>query len=113
MKKNNLERKLVRGDAGTEVSGLGNATKPLPTTDTVEKRARELAGIGGHSPNQVSGSDRVQAKKELLGSESADVPADDAGIVPSGMGAPPTSYGKQAKKFLPEDDEVEARTVQQ
>jgi hypothetical protein len=83
------------------------------TEELVEQRARELALISGRSPNQVNGSDRIQAKKELLGDDSADDPADDANIVASGMGSPPTSTGRQTKNHLPTDDEDEVNMVQQ
>jgi hypothetical protein len=79
----------------------------------VENRARELALISGREPSRVNASDRIQAKKELLGDESGDAPTDDTGITASGMGAPPTSRGKKTTPQLPTDDETEERTVQE
>ncbi|MGH7980029.1 MAG: hypothetical protein ACREE6_11700, partial [Limisphaerales bacterium] len=83
------------------------------TPDMVENRARELALIAGREPNRVTPSDRIQAKKELLGDDSGDAPVDDPGIVPSGMGAPPVSMGRQRERHLPTDDETEIQTVQE
>lgn len=79
----------------------------------VETHARELALIAGREPNRVTASDRIQAKKELLGDPSGDAAVDEVGIVPSGMGAPPTSRGKHTKPRLPTDDETETQTVQE
>jgi len=79
----------------------------------VENRARELALIAGRAPNRVNASDRIQAKKELLGDDSGDAAVDDPGITPSGMGAPPVSRGRQIKNRLLTDDETEAQTVQE
>ncbi|HTV42665.1 MAG TPA: hypothetical protein VMF08_19025 [Candidatus Sulfotelmatobacter sp.] len=87
--------------------------RSLVTPDMVEDRARELALIAGREPNRVTASDRIQAKKELLGDDSGDAATDDTGIVPSGMGAPPTSTGKHTKPQLPTDDETEIETVQE
>jgi len=79
----------------------------------VERRARELALIAGRGQNRVTDSDRIQAKKELLGDDSGDAAADDTGITPSGMGAPPTSRGQRIEPLLPTDDETESQTVQE
>lgn len=79
----------------------------------VETRARELALIAGRQVNRITASDRIQAKKELLGDDSADAAVDDTGIVPGGMGAPPASTGKRTKPQLPTDDETEIQTVQE
>jgi hypothetical protein len=83
------------------------------TEDMIEQRARELALIAGREPNRVIGSDRIQAKKELLGDDSADDAMDEENIMPLGMGSPPTSTGKHTKNHLPTDDEVEIQTVQE
>jgi hypothetical protein len=107
------EKTSVRGDVAQDVHGRGKITQALVTEEMVEQRARELALIAGREPNRVTGSDRIQAKKELLGDVSADDPTDDDDIVPSGMGAPPTSTGKHTKNHLPTDDEDEARMVQE
>lgn len=87
--------------------------RSLVTSDMVENRARELALIAGREPSRVSASDRIQAKKELLGDDSADSAVDDTGIVAGGMGAPPTSTGKRIKPQLPTDDETEVQMVQE
>jgi hypothetical protein len=83
------------------------------TPDMVEERARELALIAGREPNRVTASDRIQAKKELLGDDSGDAAADDTGMASSGMGAPPTSTGRRVEPQLPTDDETEIQTVQE
>jgi hypothetical protein len=83
------------------------------TSEMVENRARELALIAGREPNRVTTSDRIQAKMELLGDDTADAAVDDTGIVASGMGAPPTSTGRKIKPLLPTDDETEIQTVQE
>lgn len=106
-------RSSVRGQTGTEIRPHGTITKPIVTPDMVEDRARELALIAGRQPNRVTASDRIQAKKELLGDDSGDVAIDETGIVPSGMGAPPTSQGKKIEPQLPTDDETAAQTVQE
>ena len=85
----------------------------LVTPDMVEKRARELAIIAGRGPHRVTTSDRIQAKKELLGDDSGDAAVDDTGMLPSGMGGPPVSTGWQVERLLPTDDETEIRTVQE
>lgn len=103
----------MRGQTGTEMHFHGMITKSLVTPDMVENRARELALIAGREPNRVTASDRIQAKKELLGDDSGDAAVDDTGITPSGMGAPPTSTGKRVKPQLPVDDEIEIQTVQE
>lgn len=103
----------VRGQSGAKFQPRGAISRSLVTPKMVENRARELALIAGREPNRVTGSDRIQAKKELLGDDTADSAADDTGIVPSGMGAPPVSTGKQTERRLPADDETEIRTVQE
>jgi hypothetical protein len=83
------------------------------TEESVEQRARELARMDGRTAKEVTTSDRMQAKKELVGDDSADDPADDENIVASGMGSPPTSHGTHTKNYLPTDDRVEIETVQE
>lgn len=113
MKKNKYETTSVRGDTEADVHGHGRITDSLVTADMIDKRARELALIAGRAPNRVIGSDRVQAKKEMLGDDSADEATDDENIISSGMGSPPTSTGKHTKNHLPTDDEVEMQMVQE
>jgi hypothetical protein len=103
----------VRGRTSADIRPRGIISQSPPTTETVETRARELALIAGRKPNEVTESDRIQATAELVGDDSADAPVDDPGMVPSGMGAPPTSRGHQIKNHLPTDDETEARTVEE
>lgn len=90
----------------------GIVSRELPSNEAVERRAQELALIAGRKPHEATVSDRIQAKKELLGSKSANDPADDSGIVGSGLGAPPVSTGHQKEKFLPHDDEIETEAVE-
>jgi hypothetical protein len=99
--------------AQPRIHSHGTIMRSLVTPDMVENRARELALIAGREPNRVTASDRIQAKKELLGDNSADDAVDDTGIAPSGMGAPPTSTGKRIEPQLPTDDETEIQTVQE
>lgn len=107
------KRSSAKGQTKTRIHGHGTISRSLVTPDMVENRARELALIAGREPNRVTASDRIQAKKELLGDDSGDAAIDDTGIVPSGMGAPPTSTGKRIEPQLPTDDETEIQTVQE
>lgn len=79
----------------------------------VENRAREIAFMDGRNPNRVTASDRIQAKKELLGDPSGDTAVDDTGIMPGGMGYPPVSTGHKIEPILPTDDQTEIETVQE
>lgn len=103
----------VRSQAETQVHAHGTISQAIVTQEIVEKRARELALIAGRGQNHVMDSDRIQAKKELLGDDSGDAAVDDTGIAPSGMGAPPTSRGQRIEPQLPTDDETEIQTVQE
>jgi hypothetical protein len=113
MAKTKGKQSSIRGDSGGPVHGRGSITHPVATQDTVEQRAREIALINGREPNRATTSDRIQAKKELLGDHSADGAADEQDITPSGMGAPPTSHGKHTPALLPDDDQTETQTVQE
>jgi hypothetical protein len=113
MKNIKSEKASVRGDTASNISGHGKIMQSSVTEDMIEQRARELALIAGREPNRVIGSDRIQAKKELLGDDSADDAMDEENIMPLGMGSPPTSTGKHTKNHLPTDDEVEIQTVQE
>lgn len=104
----------VRDASADGVQPHGTITSwSLVTQEMIEQRAREIALISGREPNRVTSSDRIQAKKELLGDASANAPADEPDIVPGGMGVPPTSTGQRTKRHLPTDDEVEIQTVQE
>lgn len=103
----------VRGDDGTHFHGHGRITSPLATPEMIELRARELALIAGREPNRVAASDRIQAKKELLGDESGDRAVDETEIVAEGMGSPPVSHGQHVKNHLPTDDEDEANLAEE
>ncbi|GEM_PF-2809131 len=107
------KKSSVRGDAGKEIHPRGKITTMPATEDDVEQRAREDALISGREPNRVNASDRIQAKKELLGDDSADNPTDENEITGRGMGAPPVSRGKKVEAQLPDDDLDEERTVQE
>jgi hypothetical protein len=91
----------------------GRITRNTVTPDEVAERARELALISGRAPNRRTASDLRDAKRELLGDESADAPADEPHRPASGMGAPPTSSGRRVRRHLPTDDRDEERTVQE
>jgi hypothetical protein len=103
----------VRGDSGKEIHPHGKIMRSAVTPDDVEQRAREDALISGREPNRVSASDRIQAKKELLGDDSADNAVDENEITGRGMGAPPVSHGEKTEPQLPHDDEIESRTVEE
>lgn len=90
----------------------GKTDRSLINSDAIEERAAELAWINGRTKNQITESDRILARKELTGDDTANDAADEADIVAGGMGYPPTSTGHQTPKYLPDDDEVEARTIQ-
>lgn len=107
------KRISVRGDSGNEIHPRGKITNSSATENDIEQRAREDALISGREPNRVSASDRIQAKKELLGDKSADQSVDENEITGSGMGAPPVSRGRKIEPQLPHDDEVEERTVEE
>ncbi len=111
MKNNKSDVRSVRGDTEAEVRGHGKITYSLVTAEMIDKRARELALIAGREPKRVIGSDRIQAKKEMLGDDSVDKAMDEDDIDPISMGSPPTSTGKHTKNHLPTDDEVEIQTV--
>jgi hypothetical protein len=102
-----------REQTKTAIHGHGTIMRTLVTSEMVEHRARELALIDGREANRVTASDRIQAKKELLGDDSADAAMDDTGIAASGMGAPPTSTGRRIEPQLPTDDETAIQTVQE
>jgi hypothetical protein len=104
----------VRGATDADVHPRGKIKpRSLVTEEMVEQRAREIALISGREPNHVLGSDRIQAKKELLGDPSRNDPADEPNIVTRGMGAPPTSRGKRTEPRLPKDDMTTSGTVQE
>ncbi|HXF10135.1 MAG TPA: hypothetical protein VN625_05070 [Desulfuromonadaceae bacterium] len=91
----------------------GRITQNTVTPEEVDERARELSLIRGHEPSHRTTSDLRQAKRELRGDDAADAPDDDQGIMASGMGAPPTSRGKKIEPQLPDDDQDEARLVEE
>lgn len=104
----------VRGSTPGEVRPHGKIKpRSLVTEDMVEERAREIALISGRAPNHVLGSDRIQAKKELLGDLSRNDAADESDITPQGMGSPPTSHGRKVPAKLPDDDNITTQTVQE
>lgn len=103
----------VRGDSGKEIHPRGRITNSSATENDIEQRARENALISGREPNRVNASDRIQAKKELLGDDSADKSADENEITGCGIGAPPVSRGKKVEAQLPDDDLNEERAVRE
>ncbi|HTR41730.1 MAG TPA: hypothetical protein VMH87_08965 [Pseudomonadales bacterium] len=107
------DRPSVRGQTDADIHAHGRITRGVVTEEMVEGRARELALIAGREPNRVTGSDRIQAKKELLGDDSGDAAVDDTGIMPGGMGSPPTSQGRKTEPQLPTDDETATQMVQE
>jgi hypothetical protein len=69
--------------------------------------------ISGRAPNHILGSDRIQAKKELLGDTSRNDPADESNITPRGLGSPPTSRGRKTPAKLPSNDSITTQSVQE
>ena len=99
--------------AKTKLHPHGRITRNTVTPEDVDERARELALIAGRRPSRRTTSDLREAKEELRGDDAAEQPADDQGITPSGMGAPPTSRGRKTEPRLPDDDRDEERTVEE
>jgi len=99
--------------AKNKLHAHGRITKNTVTPEDVNERARELALIAGREPNRRTTSDLREAKEELRGDDAAESPADDQGIIASGMGAPPTSRGHKVEAHLPDDDMDEQRTVEE
>src|ERR1017187_1051911 len=98
---------LTKGSLTENFAGIGTVTQEM-----VLKRARELAIINGHSPNQVSKSEFAQAKRELTG--GVDIGPKQAAL----EAAPeserwdplPGSTGHKAPENSDEDEDSEGRS---
>jgi hypothetical protein len=92
----------------------GKLIRSTVTVERVEERARELALVARRTSKQVTGSDRRQAKRELLG---ASYPASRAGSEEtrsgSQWGSPPTSSGRRVRSVRPHDDQVTEKLVEE
>jgi hypothetical protein len=87
----------------------GKITKPAVTPRMVEHRARELALIAGRE-KQVTETDRVEAKRELLGPIHP-TPRVSDDLAP--WGSPPASAGRRAKRHQPTDDQISKELVEE
>jgi hypothetical protein len=91
----------------------GKITKPAVTPRMVEHRARELALIAGRE-KQVTETDRVEAKRELLGPiHPTPRVSDDLAPQGSPWGSPPASAGRRAKRHQPTDDQISKELVEE
>ena len=63
------DRRPAYGKISVHGDGLG-----VPSPETVEKRAREIAIIDERDPDQFTDADWEQARRELLGVPAADAP---------------------------------------
>ena len=83
--------------------GLG-----VPSPETVEKRAREIALIDERNPDEFTETDWQQAKNELTGVEAAHAPevGDAVNDELSERGAIPGASGHRAANSFEEEDTV-------
>ena len=88
--------------------------KSLVTPGMVEKRARQLARIGGRPAKRVTGTDREEARRELLEPIHPTSRPNDAPF-PAGSpwGAPPTTAGRRTKRIRPTDDQITKELVEE
>ena len=100
----------IRGRIEEGAAGFG-----VPSVETVEQRAIEIAVIAGRSAGHVTEADRDQARRELLGEGSREPEEDDAMIGASGaLDEPPGSTGQHIASLLPEDEaNIGERLVQE
>jgi hypothetical protein len=104
MKKNEIEE----GRIITHSKGVGTLTR-----EDVESRARELALINGRSADQISDSDRQQAKRELTGEEGL-VPTETAAeALPESARWDPTpvSTGRHVGPVQQADEQTDAERL--
>ena len=96
------------------VRAQGKITKTKITSGMVEERARQLALIAGRTSKQVTGSDRRQAKRELLGAVHRKTSVrPEEGLSGSQWGAPPTSSGHRVKPARLRDDQFTKELVEE
>ena len=82
----------------SHAKGLGTVTRAM-----VEQRARELAVIAGRTEDEVTASDRAQAKKELTGNDRQPVRERiDAGTESWNAATP--SPSRRRRSLRPRDD---------
>jgi hypothetical protein len=77
----------------------------VPSPDTIEKRAREIAMIAEREPDEFSDADWDQARRELLGSQDTNAPeeTEDNAEVVEEWNVVASSAGHRAPRI--EDDE--------
>ena len=77
----------------------------VPSPDTVEKRAREIAMIAERNPDEFSDADWEQARRELLGTQAHNAPeeTEENAEVAEEWNVVASSLGHRAPRV--EDDE--------
>ncbi|MBW8780426.1 MAG: hypothetical protein JF599_00855 [Verrucomicrobia bacterium] len=78
------------------------------TAELIERRAREIAVIDGRSPDEVTVTDRLQAKRELSGESLPPTTQEDAvstGALSRDPSEPPSIPGRQVPLQNEADDQ--------
>jgi hypothetical protein len=101
------ENPLTKGSITENFKGIGTVTQEM-----VLKRARELALINGHNPDQASKSEIAQAKRELTGGADIDPEEEDLESVPESERGNllRDSTGLKARESSDEDEDGEGRS---
>ncbi len=96
------------GKISEHSKGLGTVTREM-----VEKRAREVAFINGRSADQVTESDRAEAKRELEGMERTPAVDEDAEVAADRQpwDPAPASSGHQEPKETADDEQTVAERL--
>src|SRR5579862_5018109 len=87
--------------------GIGTVTAGM-----IEQRARELALIEGRSVEEVTKSDRLKARSELLHGKPRPV-TEEVEISTQPWTRPLGSTGRKQRKKLPNDDRVTEQVVEE
>lgn len=105
----------ARADSGaTRTHAHGKITESSITREMVQQRARELAMIDGRKSSQVTPTDWARALLELQGRiHPHPGAADEPGVTPSGLGAPPTSKGRRKTRRGLEDGQLSEDLVEE
>jgi hypothetical protein len=92
----------------------GKITVSSVTREMVEERAQELAAIAGREPDQVTDSDRRQAKRELQGKIHPPPRAfDDPEITHQEWESEAPSRGQRTRKHGPNDGQLPEDLVEE
>jgi hypothetical protein len=96
---------LREGSGKISVHGNGVG---VPSPETVEKRAREIAMIDERDPNEFTDTDWNQAREELMGVEHASAPeeTEQNAKVTEEWNVVPSSTGHRAPRPGVEEDET-------